>query len=124
MMTPYNCVICGNPLDLRRPDTVSIPKARAHEYCLRGVDPDDLSEDLPCCSSRLLAIGMGGCILERRSSIPNDEVWVYSPDASEIARYKIFPAGPVVYEPVGTIKVPKSELPKEEEGEFDGAAGA
>ena len=70
------CVLCSGTIGDNEEARV-IPKARVHHWCLENDPrtPDEISALLTCCHSRSVLAGLGGHLLERRQSIPRDQMW-------------------------------------------------
>lgn len=93
-MFSSNCILCGIPVTDQMPGYV-VPKAQVHVMCQQrdGRSPDDISDALPCCSSRDILRQLGGSIVQVQKDIPKNQVWVYNRDDREIHRYVIHPFG-------------------------------
>lgn len=110
------CVLCSSTIG-ENEEARLIPKAKVHHWCLEN-DPrtaEEISALLTCCPSRAILQGMGGHLLERRSTIPKDQMWFVMKREGEspnIMRYRVFEQGDVVLATMPTLVIP----PKKEEG--------
>lgn len=98
------CGLCGLPLDPWA-DVVVIPKAKVCPDCFErdGRTLPELSEAVPCCSSRRVLASFGGSIHERKDGIPANEIWMADPENHRIVRVQVFDLGPVPVAPLPPI---------------------
>ena len=107
-MFSSNCVLCGIPVTDQMPGYV-VPKTQVHVSCQQrdGRTPDDISDALPCCSSKDILLQLGGSIVQIQKEIPKNQVWVYNKEERKIHRYMLNKYGPEV-----VILIPEPEVKK------------
>lgn len=114
------CVLCASVIGENEEARV-IPKAKVHYWCLDNDPrtPDEIADLLTCCSSRAVLKGMGGHLIEKRPTIPRDQMWfVMKGDTGpQIHRYRVFEHGDVVLATLPPLVVPpkKTEDPDGQE---------
>ena len=88
MLTPGECVVCGDPVDPKESEAAIIPKGYAHVDCFHslGAGVTDFVRGLPCCPGRSAISSFGGCLVVRRPGIPKEETWVSI--AGDLVRFK------------------------------------
>ena len=72
------CLICQRP-DTGDDDRAQFARAWAHASCHNALSADEVNEKLAaiaCCPAKATILGLGGHALQRKSSIPMDEVWL------------------------------------------------
>lgn len=103
------CVLCSSVIGDNEEARV-VPKARVHHWCLENDPrtPDEIAALLTCCPSREILRGMGGHLIEKRPTIPRDQLWfVMKQDGGpQILRYRVFEQGDVVLATLPPLVVP------------------
>lgn len=92
------CAACGGADDPLQPQIVVVPKGWLHHKCYEQIPQDSIwafADTIPCCSSNVFLMGLGGAVVRVNPKVPKDELWFFHDEKGIQARFRLLPGGQI-----------------------------